>query len=177
MATGGLRYWKDGRNVPDVMVALFDYPEAFNLSLRVNFVNGGAESEGLIFTGSEGTMQISGDSVSVSRTPRETEPGYTIETFTNAMQRDIVEKYREKYPITHPNGPPALNFEKYEAAPGYDDVYSHFNNFFESVRTRKPVIEDAVFGYRAAGAALLSNRSYYSGKIEHWNPETMELVS
>ncbi|HTU49408.1 MAG TPA: Gfo/Idh/MocA family oxidoreductase [Acidobacteriaceae bacterium] len=177
MATGGLRYWKDGRNVPDVMVALFDYPEAFNLSLRVNFVNGGAESEGLIFTGSEGTMQIFGDSVSVTRTPRETEPGYDIETFTKAMQKEIVEKYREKYPITHPNGAPALNFEKYVAAPGYDDVYSHFVTFFNAVRTRQPVVEDAVFGYRAAGAALLSNRSYFSGKIEHWNPETMELVS
>ena len=31
MATGGLRFWKDGRNVPDVMVALFDYPD-FNLT-------------------------------------------------------------------------------------------------------------------------------------------------
>ena len=24
-ATGGLRYWKDGRDVPDVMLAMFDY--------------------------------------------------------------------------------------------------------------------------------------------------------
>ena len=122
-------------------------------------------------------MEIAGDSVSVSRTPRETEPGYTVETFTNAMQRQIVEKYLQKYPPTHPLSAPAMNFEKYAAAPGYDDVYSHFNNFFHSVRTRQPAVEDAVFGYRAAGAALLSNRSYYSGKIEHWNPETMELVS
>src|SRR5579883_2233037 len=37
-ATGGLRYWRDGRDVPDVMLGLFDYPQGFNLSLRVNFV-------------------------------------------------------------------------------------------------------------------------------------------
>jgi predicted dehydrogenase len=76
MTTGGLRYWHDGRDVPDVLLGLFDYPEGFNLSLRVNFVDGGSESEGLIFTGSEGTMTIGGHGVSLSRVPREKEPGY-----------------------------------------------------------------------------------------------------
>lgn len=176
MATGGLRYWKDGRNVPDVMLALFDYPQGFNLSLRVNFVDGGSESEGLIFTGSEGTMEIGGNGVSLSRTPREKEPGYTIRTFTDAMQKEILQQYRQKYPVPHPLGAPAAGYEKYVAAPGYSDSYSHFNNFFTSVRTRQPVVEDAVFGFRAAGAALLSNRSYDRGTIVHWNPEEMKIV-
>ncbi|HEX4019914.1 MAG TPA: Gfo/Idh/MocA family oxidoreductase [Acidobacteriaceae bacterium] len=175
MATGGLRFWKDGRNVPDVMVALFDYPEGFNLSLRVNFVDGGSESEGLIFTGSEGTMEIDGDSVSVSSSPRETEPGYTVQTFTDAMQTQILKQYREKYPVPHPLGAPPLGYEKFVAAPGYLDSYSHFVNFFNAVRTRQPVVEDAVFGYRAAGAALLSNISYERGTVVHWDPYTMKL--
>ena len=55
MATGAIRYWKDGRDADDVLLALFDYPEGFNLSLHVNFVDGGEESEGFLFTGSEGT--------------------------------------------------------------------------------------------------------------------------
>ncbi len=46
---------------------------------------------------------------------------------------------------------------------GYSDQYDHFKNFFASVRSRKPVVEDAVFGYRAAGAALLSNLSIEKG--------------
>ena len=40
-ATGGLRFWKDGRDVPDVMMALYDYEKGFNLSVRTNFVDGG----------------------------------------------------------------------------------------------------------------------------------------
>src|SRR5271155_5228967 len=76
MATGGLRFWKDGRDAPDVMEALFDYPEGFNLSLRVNFVDGGSEGEVFVCTGSEGTMTIAGNTVSVSQTPLEKEPGY-----------------------------------------------------------------------------------------------------
>ena len=176
MATGGLRFWKDGRDVPDVMLGLFDYPQGFNLSLRVNFVDGGEESEGLIFTGSEGTMEIAGNSVIVSRTPLEKAPGYMIGTFTEAMQKKILEEYWQKYPRTHPTGAPKLGYEKYVAAKGYSDSYDHFKNFFASVRSRQPVVEDAVFGYRAAGAALLSNLSYDRGAVVHWDPEAMKLL-
>jgi len=38
------------------------------------------------------------------------------------------------------------------------------------------VVEDAVFGFRAAGAALLSNLSYDRGAVINWNPETMKLA-
>jgi hypothetical protein len=158
------------------MLGLFDYPEGFNLSLRVNFVDGGEESEGLIFTGSEGTMEIAGNSVSVSRTPRQKEPGYTVGTFTEAMQKRFLEEYRQKYPLTHPMGEPPLGYEKYVAPDGYSDSYDHFKNFFHAVRTRQPVVEDAVFGYRAAGAALLSNLSYDRGTVVHWDPDTMKLA-
>jgi hypothetical protein len=175
MATGGLRFWKDGRDIPDVLVGLFDYREGFNLSLRVNFVDGGSESEGLIFTGSEGTMEIAGG-VSVSRTPRETEPGYNIGTFTEAMQKRILEEYRQKYPIPHPTGEPPLGYEKYVAPEGYNDSYDHLKNFFQAVRKRQPVVEDAMFGFRAAGAALLSNVSYERGTVVHWDPEQMKLA-
>jgi predicted dehydrogenase len=175
MATGGLRFWKDGRNVPDVMLALFDYPD-FNLSLRVNFVDGGSESEGLLFSGSEGQMEIGGNGVTVSRTPREKAPGYTIGTFTAAMQKEILAEYNAKYPRTHFEGTPPVATERYQAPPGYSDSYDHFHNFFNAVRTRQPVVEDAVFGYRAAGAALLSNLSYDKGTIVKWDPEAMKLV-
>jgi predicted dehydrogenase len=176
MATGGIRFWNDGRDVPDVMLGLFDYPEGFNLSLRVNFVDGGEENEGLIFTGSEGTIEIAGNAVIVSRVPLEKEPGLVIGTFTKAMQARILEQYHEKYPRTHPMGAPQLGYEKYVAAAGYSDSYDHFRNFFSAVRTRQPVVEDAVFGFRAAGAALLSNVSYEQGKVVHWDPEAMKLV-
>ncbi len=176
MATGGLRYWKDGRDANDVLLALFDYPEGFNLSLHVNFVDGGEESEGFLFTGSEGLMEIAGDTVTVSRTPPEKEPGYTVSTFADAMQKQYVAAYRAKYPKQHPEGPPQQSIQKYSAAEGYSDRYDHFHNFFNSVRTRQPVVEDAVFGFRAAGAALLSNLSVERDGVVHWDPENMKIV-
>ena len=176
MATGGLRFWKDGRDANDVLLGLFDYREGFNLALRVNFVNGGEESEGLIFTGSEGTMEIASNSVSVSRVPREKEPGLMIGTYSNAMQERIRDEYHQKYPSSHPSGPPAIAVEKYAAPERYRDSFDHFTNFFAAVRSRQPVIEDGVFGYRAAGAALLSNLSIERGAVVKWDPEQMKLL-
>ncbi|HEV3512048.1 MAG TPA: Gfo/Idh/MocA family oxidoreductase [Candidatus Sulfotelmatobacter sp.] len=177
MATGGLRFWKDGRDANDVMLGLFDYPQGFNLALRVNFVDGGQESEGLTFTGSEGTMEILGNTLTISRTPREKQPGYFINSFTEAMQKQILDAYHQKYPASHPSEPPSVAFEKYEAPEGYRDSYDHFKNFFVAVRSRQPVVEDAVFGYRAAGAALLSNLSLDRGSVVKWDPDGMKLVS
>jgi len=176
MATGALRYWNDGRNVLDVMLGLFDYKEGFNLSLRVNFVDGGEESESLIFTGDEGSMEIGWTWVAVNRVPREKEPGLTVDTFPKAMQEKIIAEYDRKYPRKHPEGQPPVGYEKYVAPPEYSDLYDHFKNLFGSVRTRKPVLEDAVFGYRAAGAALLSNLSVERGDVVKWDPEAMKLV-
>ena len=183
MATGGIRYWKDGRDAPDVMLGLFDYPEGFNLSLRVNFVDGGSESESLIFTGSEGTIQIDGSAVTLNRVPREEGPGLTISTFPKAMQKQIeanygqiVADYQKKYPRAHSESELPAGDERFAAPDGYSDSDDHFKNFFASVRSRKPVVEDAVFGYRAAGAALLSNLSIERGAVVQWDPEAMKLV-
>ena len=176
MATGGLRFWKDGRDVDDVMLGLFDYKEGFNLALRVNFVDGGEESEGLTFTGSEGTMDIGWGSVTVNRVPHSTEPGYMVDSFPEELQKKAIADYHKKYPAA-PRGKSVLpGQERYVAPVGYSDSYDHFSNFFTAIRESKPVVEDAVFGYRAAGAALLAAESIDRDQIVHWDPEAMKLL-
>lgn len=182
-ASGGLRFWKDGRDVPDVMLGIYDYPAhgkmgPFNLALRVNFVNGAAENSGFRFVGSEGVLTI-GNGVTVSKVPRETEPGYRVETFPKATQEAFIRQYREKYPAVHPAAdsirPEAE--ERYNPPRNYNDHLDHHRNFFASVRSRKPVVEDAVFGLRAAGPALLSNMSYFDQKMYEWDPQSMKVRS
>jgi hypothetical protein len=62
----------------------------------------------------------------------------------------------------------------YLPPPGYSDQVDHLANFLEAARTRKPV-EDAVFGFRAAGPALLTNLSYFEGSSYEWAPEAMKI--
>ncbi len=179
-ATGGLRYWKDGRDVPDVMLAMLDYPAtaqhpAFNLALRVNFKSSVASEQfGFRFVGSEGTL-MAGSTVTVSKVPRETEPGYTIGTFSKAVQDEFLKEYRKKYPPVEPSasGMRPQEEDVYAPPPGYDAHREHHRVFYAALRSRKPVVEDGVFGFRAAGPALLSNTSYFENRICHWDPATM----
>ena len=164
VATGGTRYWIDGRDVPDVMLALCDYPKAashpaFNLALRVNFASGANE------------MTVSGV-VTVNKKQRAKEPGYTIDTFPKATQEAFLKEYRAKYPEFKQDINSSTQ-DTYAPPSGYSDSVDHFTAFFEGMRSRKPVIEDAIFGFRAAGPALLTNRSYFDNRAYEWNPETM----
>jgi predicted dehydrogenase len=181
MATGGLRYWKDGRDAPDVMLALLDYPETgthpdFTLALRVNFKSGVPEERfGFRFVGSEGVLNTSPAGVTISSTPPESEPGYTIDTFPKAVQERFLAEYHKKYPHTNPtaDGMRPEKQEKYVPPEDHDAHREHHGAFLQSVRTRKPSIEDGVFGFRAAGPALLSNVSYYEKRICGWDPQTL----
>jgi len=66
--------------------------------------------------------------------------------------------------------------EEFLAPEDYSDHAAHMGNFFAAVRSRKPVVEDAAFGLRAAGPALLANASHYERKFCGWDPEAMERV-
>ena len=175
MSTGGLRFWKDGRDVPDVLVGMFDYP-GFTLVLRVNFACGAEESEGFRFSGSEGVMTV-GRNVTLSRAAKSKAPGYTIDTFSKPVQADYLKQYRAQYPESLPTAADlrSNDDEVFSAPSGYSDHRDHHRRFAEAIRSRKPVVEDAVFGFRAAGPALLCNLSYFERRTIAWDPETMTV--
>ena len=178
-ATGGNYFWKDGRDVPDLMMGLFDYAKnehhpAFTLSLRVNFEDGSDENSGFRFIGSDGVLSV-GNTVTVKKHPRPAEPGYSIETFSKAEQQAYMQKYRAQYPKPNLNADSMrpTSEDTYLAPPGYNDHVDHHRNFIASVRSRKPVVEDPVFGFRAAGPALLSNISYFEKRVCRWDAVAM----
>jgi predicted dehydrogenase len=176
IASGGLRKWNDGRDVPDVMLALYDYPKtashpAFTLSLKVNFAEGAGDAYVFRFVGPEGVLTIGDNSVTLSRRPAAREPGQTAESFAKATQDAYMKEYRGKYP-DKPELQPRAD-ETYAAPQRYNSTEDHFRNFFDAMRTRRPVVEDAVFGLRAAGPALLANLSYFESRAIGWNADKM----
>jgi len=174
MATGGLRYWLDGRDAADVMLGMFDYPEtaahpAFNLSLRCNFVDGTSGSTYLRLVGSAGSLDVEWDRV-VLRRNKVWDP-------RRAIQKEFMD---DPEPVAELDRADMMSTSAttYQADPSYKGAhYDHFTHFFNAIRGVEPsVVEDAVFGYRAAAPALACNLSYYEKRAIGWDPVAMKAV-
>ena len=186
-AMGGQRYWKDGRDVYDCIMALLDYPETdahpgFTLGLQSNFEDGGGGNTYFRFVGSEGMINVSFTELTLNRTgiPKnsveERIKGYnSVKTFSNAQQALLAEKYA-KEEAGKPVPAPSKEGESFRVPKGYDERLVHFTRFFESIRQAIPVYEDALFGFRAAAPALLCNQSYSEGKVIGWDPVGLKVV-
>jgi predicted dehydrogenase len=184
-ATGGLRLWNDGRDVPDVLLGLFDYPEAdgrpgFSMNFRVSLADGGTDHSGwgtwtYRFVGSDGVIEA-GDDVSLIRKPPAKEPGISIDTFPQATQEAFMKEFRQQYPkgAAELKEIPEI---RYVTPAKYDERLDHFKNFFNAMRTREQVLEDATFGFRAAAPALMANISYFEKRVCEWDPITMKMKS
>ncbi|MDE3183652.1 MAG: Gfo/Idh/MocA family oxidoreductase [Bacteroidota bacterium] len=175
MATGGLRYWKDGREVPDVMLGMFDYPEtkvhpAFNLSLRVNFVDGTGGTNYLRMVGSEGSMTVEWDKVTVYKNKYqedETDPLAKAKNLAASGNQYVYDRKKMLDPDTL----------VYTAEEGYKGAhFDHHYNWINAIRTKGQVAENPLFGFRAAAPALLCNRSYFENKIMQWDPENLKVI-
>ena len=182
-ATGGLRYWKDGRDVPDIVCGLYDYAAtdkhpAFNLQMRVNFADGSRSGERLRIIGTDGVITMGWGSVKVQRNKTPKHPGYggwdSFDTFTAAQQKEFEKWYKANHPAEKPEMfQPETEFRSPE---GYSANYDHHMNFYKGIREKAPIKEDALFSMQAAGPALASNKSLFEKRIIYWNPETATLV-
>ncbi|WP_446051196.1 Gfo/Idh/MocA family protein [Zobellia laminariae] len=182
VATGGLRYWKDGRDVPDVSITLYDYPKtethaAFNAAFRINFIAGSGGGSGFKLVGTEGEMEIGQNSVSLTRSKLSLVPsGYSMISFPEAMQEKIKEGYAQQNLETRASAL-KTGTSKWEAPKDYKGGHhDHFYNFFTAIRENGKVIQNPTFGLRAAGAALLANESYYKKEPVNWNPTEMKMM-
>lgn len=182
LATGGLRYWNDGRDVPDVTITLYDYPKtdthaAFNAAFRINFIAGSGGGGGFRLIGTEGEMEISQNSVTLKRSKLGLVPGgYSMIAYTEATQQKIREDYAAKN-LESRSTSLETGSTTWKAPDDYKGGhYDHFYNFFQAIRGKGNIIQDATFGLRAAGAALLANESYFKKQPVNWNPKEMKLI-
>ena len=159
--------------MPDFHAVLFDY---HGIPVYVRLDLGSATPETARFLGPQGVMEAQASSLRVyPQTGEDEEPSYYSASFPAEMRTQYVKQWHEQHPRKFGNEPLTDNlvFE----GPDWDDLKPHLENFFQAVRTRKPVIEDAVFGNHAAIACHMANESYFRKKPVYWDESSHELTS
>jgi predicted dehydrogenase len=173
MSMGGILRWPDGRNMPDVHATLFQYGK-YPVYLRLNL---GCETpEVYRFQGSKGILEVNEFGIAhYPQTGEDSAPSYYAFSFPQPMRDAYFKEWHEKH--DPPVGKePIPESESYKGN-DYDDVKPHLWNFFKSVKSRKPVVEDAVFGNNAALACHMANEAYFRNAPVVWDEAKGEIVT
>jgi len=59
----------------------------------------------------------------------------------------------------------------------FDELKPHLWTFFQAVKSRKPVTEDAAFGHHAALACHMANESYFRKTAVYWDEGSKTIKS
>jgi predicted dehydrogenase len=173
MSVGGILRWKDGRNMPDVQATIYYYGQ-LPVYMRLN--QGTEMPETYRFQGSKGILEVTEFGLSYTpQTGKDSAPSYYDSGFPREMRNAYEKKWHEENDpkLGHEPMPESISFR----GPDYDDMKPHLWTFFQAVKSRNPVVEDAVFGHHAALACHMANESYFRQKAVWWDEATKTIKS
>ena len=173
LSSGAILRWKDGRNMPDVQTTLFEF-NGIPFYVRINL--GTETPESYRFMGSKGILDVNHTSVTfTAQAGVDTAPGWNVNSFPKNLRDAYVSKWHAEHDA--PIGTVAIAETVSYQGTSYDDVKPHLWNFFDAVRTRRPVVEDAVFGHHAALACHMANESYFRKSAVLWDEASKTIKS
>ncbi len=171
-SAGGLFQWKDGRDYPDQMSTLYEYPN-FRLMIRVTLDNN--SDEVIRFMGTRGTVEIRGQQVSFSpQDGKDHSLCYYASSYPAKIHSELSKAWEAKHPDVPGTARP-LEATIYQAPQGYNESRQHLWNYFQSVRTRKPSVEDGTFGNNASIACHMANYSYFKKTMAVWDGDSKTI--
>jgi predicted dehydrogenase len=166
LASGGLYRFKDGRDVPDVHATVYDYPN-FQVFMRVTLNT--ETPEITRFMGTRGMLEIA-DNVLTHTTQEGLDhgPSFLSYTWPKKLRDEYLANWRKEHPV-EAGIKTTVESASYHAPPDYNETREHLWNFFDAVRTRRPVVEDATFGNNTSIACHMANQSYFKNTAAVWD--------
>jgi predicted dehydrogenase len=167
---GELYRWKETRDVPDTLNAILEYPEGFTVNLSSTFNNQMSAEGSFQILGTEGSITLGGGGLTFYAETAVEDNKWIVDSWPKALEDAYYKDpkiVREELPAAWaPKVQPAVETFRER---GLEATVVHFQHFFDSVRNRKPTVEDALAGHRAAACAHMINRSAETKKIVEWD--------
>jgi predicted dehydrogenase len=176
MTSGGLFQWKDGRDSPDLETTLYDYPK-FRAAVLMTLDS--YEPEVTRFLGTRGIIEVHGEGDHLTVAPQDGEddaPCYYTSSFPEKMRQAYDKKWHEEHDPRLGTSK-LVEGESYHYPPGYSEFREHLWNFFQSVRTRQPSVEDAEFGNNTSLGCHMANYSYFHKSVAVWDASARKITA
>lgn len=183
VASGGIYYFKDGRDVPDVLQVVYEFPER-NFTVKYNATQANSFSRGMLFMGSDATMELSqGLKVYADR---------GSERHREKIQKGELPVVRQK--IVNPDGseekeqavagPGArrrggnalLQSFTPERGQGNNTTALHVKEWTECIRSRGRCACNEDVGFEEAVTAHMATLSYRKGRKIRWDAQKEKAV-
>ena len=173
VATGANYRHQKTHEVPDTLNASAVYgKENFMVSLGGTFNNTGGGESGFAIMGNEGSLVFRGGRMSFTPEHRREGNGWIVESWPSNLEKaywadPAVQKLET--PDTWPSQMESQGESWTEVGP--DSTVLHVARFFDSVRTRKPSVQDGRAGHHAAAVAHMVNESIKRKAPVYWDFE------
>ena len=173
IGTGGLDYWKDGREVDDCVQGIFDYGAGRRHNFHSMLFNG-HRSNGVMIMGDQGTLDVTDDRgiyfrepvAKVSSGPAK-ENWWAGATVSKAAAQKGILLFPEKEDKDSGFVDRELGYAKrwlasmgiYTPEEPFDPYWGELVNFFASIRQGKPIVAPLEVGVADAMAVIHANRA------------------
>lgn len=181
VSSGGIYYWKDGRDVPDVLQVVMEYPKR-NLSYCYSATQSNQRHRPNIIMGTEATMEI-GAKVEVFPDPRskkyeaklrngELSPNKSLIQYDSNIPADVdgissatTQYFMQKGMVyTHANGK------------RISPTYLHIREWLESIRNGTSTSCNIEEAYVEAISTHMATEAYKSGLKVFWDEDKKEFA-
>jgi len=175
-ASGQLYRWKESRDVPDTINGILVYPEGFTVNLSSTFNNQASSESGFEILGTEGSIAFRGGRLTFTPENVHEDNRWVVYSWKQELADAYYADPKVQAVETPSTWTPEMKagahvFEEW----GQSDTLVHLAHFMDSVRSRKPPVEDALMGHRAAACAHMVNLSAELGKTVFWDFEAERL--
>ena len=183
VASGGIYYFKDGREVPDVLQVVYEFPEK-NFTVKYNATLANSFSRSMLFMGSDATMELSqGLRVYADRgSERHREKIQKGEL--PVVRQKIVNPDGSEEKEQAPAGPGARRrggkalLESFtpERGQGINTTTLHVKEWTECIRSRGRCACNEDAGFEEAVTAHMATLSYRKGRKIRWDARKGKAV-
>ena len=173
VATGANYRHQKTHEVPDTLNASVVYgKENFSVSLSGTFNSAAASESGFVIMGHEGSLVFRGNRLTFTPEHQVEGNGWIVSSWPSDLEKAYwasPEVKKRELPDTWPSQMLSQGESWTEVGP--DDTHIHVSRFFDSVRTRKPSVQDGRAGHHAAAVAHMVNESIKRKAPVSWDFE------